>query len=148
VAEEYDTVFDRPRSPAVLELVCRWCEVWLMRWTIDLDRPIDEQLRATGKQQLLVEENGRGTVRHNSPGSYYPASDGQYYRWTPDPAQPLGEGEFYSRREFTCPNGCPSNVQARNDKLDPAAVKALRFLHETRTPLLRMTGDKLLRSRR
>jgi hypothetical protein len=133
---------------AVLEVACGRCSVWWMRWTVDLDQTFDEQLRvsATGKSYLEPCVNGDRTVRHNTPGTYYAATDRNWYRWTPGDTSSLPEGSSYTRTEFTCPSGCTSNVRCRDDKLMAAAIVALRHLHQTRTPLFRTTVDKLLKS--
>jgi hypothetical protein len=132
-----------------LELCCGQCGTWWLRWTVDCDRPLEDQLStaATGERYLEAYVNGRDTVQHSAPGGYQRASDGRWYRWTPGATGRLREGETYGRMEFRCPNGCAkSNVQVRNQKLDAAVVKALRAMHAMRMPLLRMTVDKLLAS--
>jgi hypothetical protein len=135
-------------SDVTLELCCGRCNVRLMRWTIDADQPFD-------RQRLEGWVNGKGTVRHNSPGTLYPGSDGGWYRWTPGasdgdfhawtPGVEVPEDEVYFRTEFRCPNGCRTNPQVRSNKLDAAVRAALRHLHDTRKPLLRTTVDTLLK---
>jgi len=124
---------------ATLELACGRCHQWWLRWTVDLDIPFDDQ-RVT----LFVPASG--VVIDESPGSWVLATDGTWKRWTPRRDQPWAEGEMYGRQIFVCPNGCPTAVQAREDKLHDAAVAALRYLHDTRTPLFTTTVDKLLNS--
>ena len=119
---------------ATLELVCSRCGHWWIRWTVDLAVPFDEQ-------RLAMWVPAPGVVKSQSPGSWLPASDGRWYRWVPRDAAGLPEGTRYV---FACPNGCPSDVQADEDKLLRAVTGALRHLHETGTPLLRTTVDRLL----
>jgi hypothetical protein len=124
-------------TEAVLEVVCGRCHAWWMRWAADVDEPFDEQAP-------FIPEVPKGVVRVESPGSYHPDSGGRWRRWAPGEAADLPEGETWARYRFTCPNGCPSNVQARVHNLDDAAVKVLRHLHDTRVPMLSTTVDKLL----
>lgn len=126
---------------ATLELRCGRCGYVFMRWTADLGRPFDEQT-------ILPEVDSRaGAVRTESPGGYRRASDGNWYRWAPGEAAELPDGETWSRYVFTCPTGCPTSPQHRVGKLEDAAMAALRWMHETRTPFFRMTPDELLRYR-
>jgi hypothetical protein len=106
-----------------------------MRWAVELDVPFDEQ--------RLVPWTIQGVVRVQSPGTYRPATDGDWYRWTPG-RKPIPEGEHWTRLEFDCPNGCPSDVQVREDKLRDAAAKTLRDLHDTREPVFRTTVGALV----
>jgi hypothetical protein len=125
-------------SVAVLELVCGRCEQWWMRWTADLDRPFDDQ-----RYEPTVPASG--VVDDEAPGSWRLGSDGNWHRWTPRRDPPWADGEMRPRNVFRCPNGCPSNVQALDDKLHDAALTALRHLHNTREPPLQTTVDRLLK---
>lgn len=127
-----------PADTAVLELVCGRCGHWWMRWTVDLAVPFDEQ-------RLAMWIPAPGVVKSQSPGSWLPASDGRWYRWVPRDMAGLPEGARYV---FACPNGCPSDMQASEDKLLTAVTNVLRHLHETRTPLRRTTVDRLHRAGR
>lgn len=121
----------------MLEVGCGRCEEWWMRWTVDPDRPLDDQ-------EPMTAVNGSGVVRTQSPGSYVPATDGQWYRWTPGRTASIPEGGTYGIYRFTCPNGCETDPQARVKRLHRAARVVLKGLCDTRTPKLRMTVDKLL----
>jgi hypothetical protein len=123
---------------ATLELACGRCATWWIRWAVDLDVPFDEQ--------RLLPTVRDGVLRVQSPGTHKRATDGEWYRW--QPGGPIPAGEHWTRLEFDCPTGCPSDVQAGLDKLYDAAAAALRRLHDTRTPLLPMTVDALLRTLR
>lgn len=120
-----------------LELACGRCRTWWMRWAADADRPFDGQ-------DLTPAVNGASTVRSTGLGGYQLATDGHWYRWAPGTAAELPKGETYGRYEFTCPGCGHDTVRARVGKLEDAAETALRHLHDTRTPLLRTTPDKLL----
>jgi hypothetical protein len=121
---------------AVVEVVCG-CDNWWMRWTAELGAPFDSNA-------VTAWANGR-PFRLEDPGGYRRGSDGKWYRWAPGPARDMPEGEIWGRYVFECP-GCGSNVQARTDKLEDAAVHALRGLHASdMTTPLRLTVDKLLR---
>jgi len=127
-----------------LELVCGRCGEWWIRWTVDPDRPFDEQLLTSAAgEPYLIPEVRPGVMTTDSPGSYYPARDGSgtWHRWAPRAAAALPEGETYARYRFTC--GHPTDTKPRVHKLDAAAVRTLRVLHSTRTPL-QTTVDKLL----
>jgi hypothetical protein len=134
-------------ADVTLELACGRCGEWWIRWTVDPDRPFDEQLLTSAAgEPYLPPEVRPGVMTTDSPGGYNPASDGDWYRRTPGEHASLPEGAIHARREFICPNGCRSDVQAGVHKLDAAAAKALRHLYETRTVIFRTTVDKLLRS--
>jgi hypothetical protein len=124
---------------AALELICGRCGQWLLRWTADLGKPFDDRM-----PDLKV--SGPDVLSTQAPGGYRPGSDGRWYRWAPGPAERLPEGEIWDRWLLTCPRGCRTNPQARGDKLNDAAAVALRHLHATRQPLLRVTMDSLLKS--
>ena len=123
---------------AALELICSRCGQWLLRWTADLGKPFDDRMP-------YCEVSGPDVLRTQAPGGWRPGSDGRWYRWAPGPAERLPEGETWERYLLTCPNGCAATPQARSDRLHDAAAVALRHLHATRTPLLRVTTDSLLR---
>jgi hypothetical protein len=125
---------------AALELACGQCGHWLMRWETDPDRPFEKMGTGTAVPG--------GAVSLEALGGYRRATDGKWYRWAPGSAADLPEGETRDRYVFTCPNGCRTSPQALVDKLEDAAETVLRALHETGTPLLRTTVDKLLEFRR
>ena len=134
-------------SSAVLELGCGRCQQWQwwMRWTVETDRPFEEQLETSAQGELYLSPTSRpGVISTQTVGGYYRASDNRWYRWAPGDAARLPEGQGYARYRFTCPGGHPTDVKPRVHKLDDAVVQALRHLHDTRTPLLRTTVDKLL----
>jgi hypothetical protein len=135
-------------ADVVLELVCGRCGQWWMRWTVDLDRPFEEQLWTwDGEPYLVPEVPLLGFPPIDLPGGYRRATDGDWYRWAPGKAASLPEGATYARYRFTpCPGGHSTDIKSRVRKLDDAAVNELRRLYDTRTPLRRVTVDKLLRS--
>jgi hypothetical protein len=121
-------------ATATLELVCGHCGQWWDRYIVDLDRQYDQQcLTVDGKQYPLGHKMAPGVWQIES----------SMYRATSQGLTPAVDARRY---RATCPNGCPSNVQVRLDKLEDAAAKVLRHLYDTRTPLLRTTVDKLLKS--
>jgi hypothetical protein len=131
-------------AEVVLELACGRCGEWWIRWTVDPDRPFDEQLltSAAGAPYLGPDVQRPGVVTTDLPGSYYRASDGNWCRWAPGAAAALPMSETYARYRFAC--GHPTDTKPRVHKLDEAAVRTVRALHSTRTPLTRTTVDKLL----
>jgi hypothetical protein len=123
---------------ATLELACSRCGHWLIRWEADLSQPFAEQ-------KIIPQRVSPAAVRSEAPGEYLPGSGGDWRRWAPGPAAQLPDGETWTRYALACPRGCRTAPQARIGKLEDAADTALRYLHETRTPLLRTTPDSLLR---